>query len=399
MEELAMKRGRGEFRRPPWKTAAAVLVGIALLGLAGMGVREILRSSGGGALVTHGPFLVPRSLIFSGIPSVLPPRSKFTIRNSPFEILSRFFSGLAFAQPWDRQALGFFKADITGSETITTVAGTGTAGFSGDGGPATSAQLNHPRGLAFDGSRNLFIADSTNHRIRKVAAGTGIITTVAGTGTAGFNGDNMAATSAQLRFPVGVALDASGDLFIADSTNHRIRKVVLATGIITTVAGSGPTGSGNGDFAGDGGPATSARLDTPFWVAFDASGDLFIADVSNNRVRKVDAATGIITTVAGSGPARTGGFSGDGGPATSARFDEPDGFTLDASGNLFIADANNNRVRKVAAATGIITTVAGTGPSGFSGDGGPATSAQLSHPSRLALDASGNLFIVDDYNQ
>jgi hypothetical protein len=276
-----------------------------------------------------------------------------------------------------------------GTGVITTVAGTGVQGFSGDGGPATSAQLSFPQDLAVDASGNLFIADALNHRIRKVAAGTGIITTVAGMGTAGFNGDNQAATSAQLNEPRGVALDTSENLFIGDQRNHRVRKVAAGTGIITTVAGTGVQG-----FSGDGGPATSAQFNFSHSVALDASGNLFISDNANFRVRKVAAGTGIITTVAGTG---VQGFSGDGGPATSAQVN-PLGVALDAAGNLFFADQFNHRIRKVAAGTGTITTVAGTGVLGFSGDGGPATSAQLNVPDDVAIDASGNLFIADRFN-
>ena len=272
---------------------------------------------------------------------------------------------------------------------ITTVAGDGTSGFSGDGGPATSASLNLPRGVAVDASGNLIIADFLNSRIRRVDAATGVITTVAGDGAPGFSGEGGLATSARLYFPYGVAVDASGNLFIADRSNHRVRRVDAATGIITTVAGDGTSG-----FSGDGGPATSASLYFPSGVAVGASGNLFIADSSNHRVRQVDAATGIITTVAGDG---TTGFSGDGGPATSARLSDPYGVAVDASGNLSIADRSNHRVRRVDGATGIITTVAGDGAVGFSGDGGPATSARLNFPLGVAVDVSGNLFIADHH--
>ena len=217
--------------------------------------------------------------------------------------------------------------------------------------------------MAVDASGNLYIADTGNNRIRKVSA-TGIITTVAGNGSAGYSGDGGPATSAQLDGPEGVAVDGSGNLYIADTCNNRIRKV-SATGIITTVAGNGSAG-----YSGDGGPATSAQLSLPAGVAVDGSGNLYIADSGNNRIRKVSA-TGIITTVAGNG---SPGYSGDGGPATSAQLNQPAGVAVDASGNLYIADSSNNRIRKVSA-TGIITTVAGNGFDGYSGDGGPATSA------------------------
>ena len=273
---------------------------------------------------------------------------------------------------------------------ITTVAGDGASGFSRDGGPAISASLSDARGVAVDASGNLFIADTGNNRVRRVDASTGIITTVAGDGTAGFSGDGGPATSASLRFPAGTAVDPSGNLFIADGLNNRIRRVDAATGTITTVAGNGAFG-----FSGDGGPATDASLRFPRGVAVDASGNLLIADASNHRIRRVDASTGVITTVAGDGGS---GFSGDGGPATSASLNLPAGVAVDALGNLFIADTSNHRVRRVDASTGVITTVAGDGLRGFSGDGGPATSASLRDPFGVAVDGSGNLVIADFFN-
>src|SRR5437762_4140887 len=269
------------------------------------------------------------------------------------------------------------------SQTINTVAG----GGAGDGGDATSANLNSPAGVALDASGNLYIADLGNERIRKVAAATGIITTVAGNGVFGFAGDGGAATNANLSVPSGVAVDASGNLYIADNSNHRIRKVTAATGIITTVAGNGSP-----SFAGDGGAATSASLNSPSGVALDASGNLYIADFFDNRIRKVDAASGIITTVAGNG---SFGFAGDGGAATNASLSGPAGVAVDAGGNLYIAAYSNHRIRKVDAATGIITTMAGNGNPTFAGDGGAATSASVYVPTGVALDASGNLYIAD----
>jgi len=274
---------------------------------------------------------------------------------------------------------------------ITTVAGNGTAGYSGDGGPATSAELNGPGYLTVDASGNLYIADVGNNRIRKVAAATGIITTVVGNGTYGYSGDGGPATSAELNGTGGMAVDGLGNLYIADINNNRIREVAAATGIITTVAGDG-----FGSYSGDGSAATSAELYLPRAVALDATGNLYIADAQNNRIRKVAAATAIITTVAGNG---TYGYSGDGGPATKAELNGPFGVALDASGNLYIADFGNNRIRKVAAATGIITTVAGNGTAGYSGDGGPATSAELIEPQGVAVDGAGNLYIADLANE
>jgi PKD repeat protein len=265
---------------------------------------------------------------------------------------------------------------------ITTVAGTGTAGPLGDGGQATSAQLNNPSDVAVDAQGNLYIADTQNHKIRKVSGG--IITTVAGTGTAGPLGDGGQATSAQLNKPSDVAVDAQGNLYIADYNNNRIRKV--SGGIITTVAGTGTAGP-----LGDGGQATSAQLNDPEGVAVDAQGDLYIADAGNHKIRKVSG--GVITTVAGTG---TAGFFGDGGQATSAQLQFPDGVEADAQGNLYIADTSNSRVRKVSG--GVITTVAGTGVASFSGDGGPASAAALKFPYHVGLDAVGSVYIADTGN-
>lgn len=277
-----------------------------------------------------------------------------------------------------------FKVDNAGNLTV--VAGTGTSAYSGDGGPATNANLNLPEGIAVDRSGNVYIADTYNNVVRRVDSATGVITTAAGIRTGGFSGDNGPATSAELYFPVGLAVDNSGNLFIADSRNQRVRLVDAATGIISTVAGTGSAGYG-----GDGGPAISAMIDYPMGVAFDGSGNLVIADTGNQRIRRVDAATGIISTVAGNG---SPGFGGDSGLATAAMLSGPIGITFDSSGNLYIADSNNMRVRRVAAATGIISTVAGNGTYAYSGDGGPATSAEL-EPWCVAADGSGNLFIAD----
>jgi sugar lactone lactonase YvrE len=222
---------------------------------------------------------------------------------------------------------------------IASQAGNGVLGYSGDGGPAASAEFSSPTGVAVDSSGNLYIVDADNNRIRKVTASTGIITTVAGNGTAGYSGDGGAATSAELDTPFGVAVDASGNLYIVDVNNDRIRKVTASTGIITTVAGNGTWG-----YSGDGGTATSAELFSPFGVAVDASGNLYIADSGNNRIRKVTASTGIITTVAGNG---TAGSTGDGGAASSAELSYPTGVVVDSLGNFYIADYNNNKVRTV----------------------------------------------------
>src|ERR1035437_1426654 len=326
---------------------------------------------------------------------------------------------------------------ITPNGVLTVVAGNGKAGFSGDGGPATSASLSFPSGVAIDSDGNLYIADENNSRIRKVSSGT--IMTVAGNGKPGFSGDGGAATSASLCGPSGVAIDSAGILYIADTCNNRIRRV--SGGWLTT-------GGGNGDavVTGDGVPATSSSLKGPSGVSLDSAGDLYIADEKNSRIRKVSSGTittvagngsdvidndgdgpaasvtlylpwrvavdsfgnlyiaevgsgrirkvssGTITTVAGKGQ----GFSGDGGPATSASLFHPYGVAVDSAGNVYIADTYNYRIRKVSGGT--ITTVAGNGGFRFSGDGGPATSASFNLPQGMAVDSAGNLYIADTYN-
>ena len=269
---------------------------------------------------------------------------------------------------------------------ITTVAGGGW-GYSGDGGPATNAGLE-PFGVASDAAGNFYIADDGNARIRKVDTN-GIITTVAGNGWSGYGGDGGAATNASLQFPMGHAVDAAGNLFIADKINDRIRKVAT-NGIITTIAGNGALAPSAGAFAGDGGPATNASLYYPEGVAVDSQGNVYIADLNNNVVRKVDT-NGIITTFAGGG---TNGL-GDGGPAINAGLWNPAAVAVDARGNLYITDQSHYRIRKVDT-NGIITTVAGDGGYGtYAGDGGPAIEASLDDPFGIALDAAGNLFIAD----
>ena len=268
---------------------------------------------------------------------------------------------------------------------IRTMAGTNQRGFSGDGGSAVSAAFHQPRAAAVGPDGTVFIADTFNHRVRRVDPG-GAVTTLAGTGQAAFSGDGGPAAAAALHWPHGLAVDsAGGGLYIADSANHRVRRVDLASGIITTVAGSDSPGAG-----GDGGPAAAAQLQDPKAVYAAPSGELFIADSGNERIRRVDR-TGTITTFGGTGVA---GFSGDGGPAGAAQFDGPRALAGDSAGNLYVADDNNHRIRRIDAA-GVVTTLAGTGVAGFSGDGGPAGSAQLDHPRGVAVDGRGNVFVAD----
>ena len=344
---------------------------------------------------------------------------------------------------------GYRRIRVIGSDTnlINTVAGNGTANYSGDGGTAKSAALFAPDGTGYDAASNLFIADTSNHRIRRVDAATGLVTTVAGTGVAGFLGDAAPAVNEPLNFPEDVAVDSLGNLFIADRVNSRVRRVDAETGFVTSFVGSGSfafagdgltgdkaavrqprgvavdtddnlfiadtlnhrirrvfnetgkiftyAGNGNADHSGDGGPATSATLNEPNGVVADAEGNIYIADTGNHRVRRVDVETRIIITVAGNGEA---GFSGDGGQATSARLNEPTDVAVDGQGSLFIADSLNNRVRRVDLAAGTITTVAGEGAPGFGGDGGSAALALLNRPRSVAVGPRGDLFVSDTLN-
>jgi uncharacterized protein (TIGR03437 family) len=329
--------------------------------------------------------------------------------------------------------------------TISTIAGDGTAAFLGDSGQATAAELNSPCALAFDKSGNLFVADSANSRVRRIGTD-GVITTVAGKGTNAFSGDGKAATDAEISFPCGLAFDSSGNLLIADGSNNAIRKVASSniSTIVNTAAVAGYSGDAGGaagaylyhptaiavdskgvlyiadtknnvirkvgtdgnisTFAGNGkadrGPdgvaATSTSLNNPQGLAVDSAGNVYIADTGNGLVRKVLASDGTIVTVAGiDSPAPT--FLGDGGLATKAALRYPKGLVIDGAGNLFIADSQNLRVRVVLAG-GIITTVAGNGRQGFTGDGGSATQANLNFPGGLAMDGSGNLIIADSGN-
>ena len=266
---------------------------------------------------------------------------------------------------------------------MTSYAGNGSSGFSGDGNKATQAKLNIPAGLAFDKRGNLFIADRNNHRIRRVDS-RGIITTIAGTGTAGFSGDGGPATKAQLNHPSGIAFDNKGNLFFSDRSNERIR-TIDSSGKIRTYAGNGKEG-----FKGDSGPALEASLDKPFGIAFDRKGNLYIADRGNNRVRKVNT-QGIMTTVAGDGGFF---FSGDNGPAYRASVAGPTGVVVDDQGILYIADRNNNRIRAVDS-QGMITTIAGTGQQDYNGDAEVARETNLYLPFGVALKPDGSLLVID----
>ena len=328
------------------------------------------------------------------------------------------------------------------AQTIVTTAGNGSPGYSGDNATATSAQIDTVYGVAADTHGNLYVADTRNQRIRKIA--NGIITTVAGTGVEGYGGDGLAATSAQFSFPRAVAVDAAGNLYIADTGNCRIRKVTISSGVISTIAGTGTPG-----FAGDGAAAIGAQLSYPAGLAIDSAGNIYVADSWNFRVREI-AANGNIQTIAGNGsygafgdgglataaslglveslaldttgnlylsdaydhvvrkvsPSKTistvigGGFGAavDGGAAATATLKFPKGIATDALGNLYVSDSLNERVRKVTLSSGAIGTVAGTGTAGYAGDNGAPTSAQLNSPYALGLDPGGDLIISDLWN-
>lgn len=327
------------------------------------------------------------------------------------------------------------------SDIITTVAGTGTTGFSGDGGPATAATMNQPARIVIDAAGNKYFTDAANSRVRKINTA-GIISTYAGNGVSGYGGDGGPATAAQLNTPIGLALDAAGNLFVADQGNYRIRKITTA-GVISTVAGNGSpgyygeggpatvaaigqvgavafdaagnmyivgmnnrllrvntagiinsiAGNGYGGFSGDGGPATASQLNQPWDLMVDLSNNILVCEMANNRIRKIDP-SGIITTFAGNG---TTTYTGDGGPATAAGINAVQGITTDSWGNIIFCNWTNAVVRKIDPA-GTVSTIAGTGTPGFSGDGGPAILAQLATCTGLAYDASGTLYIIDAGN-
>ena len=300
-------------------------------------------------------------------------------------------AGHAITASYAGDGLNFIGSTLTlqPSSIIKTVAGNGTYGYTGDGASATAAQLSIPYGVAVDASGNIYIADTYNNVIRKITTA-GVISTIAGNGTAGYTGDGAAATSATFNAPQGVSLDAAGDIFISDTGNNVVREINTA-GIVITVAGNSYSG-----YSGDGGAATAGSLWSPTAAVVDSKGNLYIADSGNNAVRVVTA--GIITTFAG-GYYGHGypGYYGDGGPAYQAEMNNPTGVAVDSKGNVYIADSNNNVIR-VVTPNGIINTFAGNGTGDYTGDGGKATAATLQHPTGVALDANGNLLIADFVN-
>lgn len=288
----------------------------------------------------------------------------------------------------DCEGFRIFKLEPSGRLTLVAgIGGTGYGAFSGDGGLSDKAELACPVQLVFDADQMLYFVDHGNNRIRTVDQ-EGEINTFAGSGPAGVNlgsfaGDGGPAAEARLQEPTGLTIDAEGNVYVADRDNQRIRRIGR-DGVITTFAGT------DAGFRGDGGPAAKAKLWDPYYLAFGPDGSLYVADNHNNRLRRIGP-DGVITTIAGTGDAAS---SGDGGPANEASLNEPYGVAVDASGNVYVSESAGQRVRKIDAA-GIISTVAGTGELGFSGDGGPATKAALNSPAGLAVDGEGNLYIAD----
>jgi hypothetical protein len=298
---------------------------------------------------------------------------------------------------------GFIRKIWVRDGGTTIVAGTGLLGYGGDGGQATNAKIGRSINIALDASGNIYIADGDNNRIRRVDISTGIIDTIAGTGATTDSGDGGLAINAGVFEPSGITVDGESNLYFPSSWT-RVRKLIAGTGIIETIAGQNLTA-----FSGDDGPAIDALFWDPVPAAVNGARDIYIADFENSRIRLVTASTGIVTTIAGSGPCSTGGalpiasvchggFSGDGGPATLATLNYPSGGALDEDGNFFIADTINHRIRRVDASTGFISTIAGTGVSGFSGDGGPALAAEITFPAGIAVDRWGRVYFADESN-
>ena len=272
--------------------------------------------------------------------------------------------------------------------TISTIAGNGTIGSYGNPAPALAAQFDGPQCMVADEAGDVYISDWFNNIVREVTPD-GNIQTIAGTGIRGYAGDGGPAVDAELSFPLGLAFDSSGNLYIADSSNDVIREVTT-DGNITTVAGNNTRG-----YSGDGGPATSAQLWSPYAVVVDSSGNLYISDSNNHAIREV-LTNGNIATLGGNGYP---GYSGDGGYVGGAQFNYPKGLAIDAAGNVYVADFGNSVIRKIVVNSNVVTTIAGTGAAGFLGDGGPAISAELDYPESVAVDAAGNLYIADTLNQ
>lgn len=297
--------------------------------------------------------------------------------------------GLAFDRQGDLYIADHVNAAIRKINTagvISTFAGTTVYGYCGDDSAACEAKMERPGGVVANGVGDVFVADGDNNRVRQIT--NGVITTLAGTGAAGYTGDGSNARHATMRNPKGIAVDAFGNMYIADSGNNVIRKIDIS-GIISTFAGTGERG-----YTGDGGPASAATFSGPIGVTVDASGNIWVADALNNAVRKIDGYSHIITTFAGMG---IGGYNGDGNPATATMLSRPNSIAVDKAGNVYISDEGNNIVRMVNR-QGYVTTVAGNGTAGYSGDGGIATQAELYRPMGLAIDSNGNLYVGDFIN-
>ena len=298
---------------------------------------------------------------------------------------------------------GFIRKIWVQDGGTTIIAGTGILGYGGDGGQATNAMFGKGISIALDAAGNIYFADADNNRIRRVDISTRIITTVAGTGATLDSGDGGLAVRAGVSRPTGIAVDASDNLYFSSGWS-RVRKLIADSGIIETVAGKFGTG-----FNGDNGPAVNAQFWDPIPSLVNRNGDIYIADYENSRIRVVTASTGIVTTLVGSGACAAGvppfnvtvcqgGFGGDGGPAKNATLNYAAAVAADAEGNLYIADTINHRIRRVDASTGLISTIAGNGVNGFSGDGGPAIDAEISFPAGIVVDGSGRVYFADESN-